>query len=417
MNIDQLMQALGLQRAYQAYQQNIGEPFAAIAGGMGRGYLGLDKPQYGGLLAEDMYKIGQAAGNSPIGIPAGAFKAAAQVPELLGLAASITPRAASKIAEAIAGQQIRTFGSKGFDVRFDPRVTEQERLAKLKTSVDVKQNVEDVPSFNLAKYEGYPFITSMSDRSAAGGLLTSINDVLLKRPVELQGGQDFMFANPMAWASAKQPVNQILENARVLKEVTGKDPFFIPWRMAPTGGDFATMTGEAMISFAESAFGKTQKKSIDKAIKEIIPNWPGLDSVNSIDVYRKTPDKKRKEIQQMLDVKFREEGGLGRGEARLSVTDPKQLQGFDTQIMNVGRIFADQPMIQQSGHASYPFGVPGEGVGRVQNEIGIFQLLPNVVAARGIQNPLRPSPQDVRALQMKPYAGILTENVLRQLGY
>ena len=88
MNIDQLMQVLGLQRAYQSYQQNIGEPFAAIAGGIGRGYLGLDKPQYGGLLAEDMYRTGQALGSMPgIGAPAGAFsvgaKAAAQVPILL----------------------------------------------------------------------------------------------------------------------------------------------------------------------------------------------------------------------------------------------------------------------------------------------------------------------------------------------
>jgi hypothetical protein len=88
MNIDQLMQVLGLQRAYQSYQQNIGEPFAAIAGGIGRGYLGLDKPQYGGLLAEDMYRTGQALGSMPgIGAPAGAFsvgaKAAAQVPSLL----------------------------------------------------------------------------------------------------------------------------------------------------------------------------------------------------------------------------------------------------------------------------------------------------------------------------------------------
>lgn len=88
MNIEQLMQALGLQRAYQSYQQNIGQPFAAVAGGIGRGYLGLDKPQYGGLLAEDMYRTGQALGNMPgIGAPAGAFsvgaKAVAQVPSLL----------------------------------------------------------------------------------------------------------------------------------------------------------------------------------------------------------------------------------------------------------------------------------------------------------------------------------------------
>jgi hypothetical protein len=88
MDMNQLLRALGLQQAYQAYQQNIGEPFAAVVGGAGRGYLGLDKPEYGGLLAEESYRTGQAMGNMPaVGAPAGAFKAAAQAPGLLSDAA------------------------------------------------------------------------------------------------------------------------------------------------------------------------------------------------------------------------------------------------------------------------------------------------------------------------------------------
>ena len=88
MDMSQLFRALGLQQAYQAYQQNIGEPFAAVVGGAGRGYLGLDKPEYGGLLSEESYRMGQAMGNMPaIGAPAGVFKAAAQAPGLLSDAA------------------------------------------------------------------------------------------------------------------------------------------------------------------------------------------------------------------------------------------------------------------------------------------------------------------------------------------
>lgn len=91
MDISQLLRSLGLQQAYQAYQQNIGEPFAAVVGGAGRGYLGLDRPDYGGLLAEESYRTGQALGNMPgIGAPAGAFKAAAQIPGLLE-AAGVVP--------------------------------------------------------------------------------------------------------------------------------------------------------------------------------------------------------------------------------------------------------------------------------------------------------------------------------------
>lgn len=81
MDMSQLLRALGLQQAYQAYQQNIGQPFANVAGPFGRGLLGLDKPEYG---EEQAYRTGQAVGNMPaVSAPVGAFKAAAQVPGLL----------------------------------------------------------------------------------------------------------------------------------------------------------------------------------------------------------------------------------------------------------------------------------------------------------------------------------------------
>ena len=98
MDMNQLFMALGLQQAYQAYQENIGEPFAAVVGGGGRGYLGLDQPSYGGLLSQEAYKTGQALGTIPgIGAPAGAFKAAAQAPEMFGLLGSVAPKIGSKI--------------------------------------------------------------------------------------------------------------------------------------------------------------------------------------------------------------------------------------------------------------------------------------------------------------------------------
>ena len=81
MDLSQLLRALGLQQAYQSYQENVGQPFANVAGPFGRGLLGLDKPEYG---EEQAYRTGQAVGNMPaVSAPVGAFKAAAQVPGLL----------------------------------------------------------------------------------------------------------------------------------------------------------------------------------------------------------------------------------------------------------------------------------------------------------------------------------------------
>lgn len=304
-----------------------------------------------------------------------------------------------------------------FDPRFDPRKLEQARLQSLKTVIDPTSNLS-VPSVNLSQYEGRPFITSMSDRTAAGGNLVNINGVPLNRPVGLLGGQDYMFNNAgQVWASAQNPVNQIYNNAKVIKGVTGQDPLYIPWRMAPSGGDFAHMTGETMLTYADSALSKAEKTKVNKEIKQFIPDWKGLGSDQSIEQFRNAPDKVRKALKNSLDTNFRNSGGLSIGEARLAVADPKQLIAPDAGIMNVGEIFTNTSMIKNSGHPSYPRGVAGQGLGRLEKQHNIFELLPQVAQARGLQNPTAPRQTDIRALQMKPYAGVITSDLLKSLGY
>jgi hypothetical protein len=305
-----------------------------------------------------------------------------------------------------------------FDVRFDnKRKSDIEKIANTVPVVE-QLNKTPIPKVSLADYEGRPFITSMSDRTAAGGDLLGVNDVMYKRPVHLHGGQDYMFNNPnQVWASAQSAVKPMLENAQLLKEVTGQNPLYIPWRMAPTSGDFAHMTGESMLSYAEAAMGKTDKKALNAAIKDLIPSWKGVDSAESIAQYRNAPKVVRDSIMQVMDRDFRNLGGLNYGQARLSVTDPRQINAMEGGIQNIGEIFADKPMIMKSGHPSYPRGVAGQGLGTVDQEHNIFELLPNLVKDRKIANPKNPSDPDLRAMQMKPYSGIITAKLLRDLGY
>ena len=304
-----------------------------------------------------------------------------------------------------------------FDLRYDPRVKEREKLLNVQPQVESRGTV-NAPEISITELEGKPFITSMSDRTAAGGYLTGVNDVTFNRPVNLQGGQDFMFENPgMVWASGKSPVNQIRKLAAMVKSTTGENPLYIPWRMAPTGGDFASMTGETMLNYADAALSKRVKRDIDKEIKALIPDWSGIGSDRSIEQFQSAKDKIRKQIKQKLDVNFREQGGLGLGEARIAVSDPRQLTAPDTGIQNVGEIFANEPAIVQSGHPAYPTGVPGRGLGRIKEDVRVYELLDPVVQARGIANPRAPSQQDIRALQMKPYYGRITAETLKRLGY
>jgi|GEM_PF-1787484 len=340
--------------------------------------------------------------------------------------------------KSVANEGIRSLGETlEFDPRFDPRIREKEGLQSLRVDVLPRNESMVKPPIRLSELEGEDFVTSMADRTRAGGMIMGVNDVPLYRAVDLRGGQDFMFENPnQVWASAKVPSEKILEMARELQGQSGKDPIFIPWRMAPTGGDFSNMVGELMLGFASSNMNKTTKKAFDVAVRKYrtkgsidkgvrknaglkIKEWPGVDDPRAVEIWRSTPDAVRKELMNMMDVNFRKEGGLSIGAARLAASDPTQLMSRDAGLQNVGRIYTGRD-IAPSTHPSYPYAVPGEGIGALKgaDEVTIFDLLPDARfgdAQKKVKDPANPTAREVRALQMKPYGGTITENILRRI--
>jgi len=332
-----------------------------------------------------------------------------------GLGADILQGMASQPSRVLPQAGRSGYGQ--FDPRYDPRVLEQARMQAMTRNIQLNPNAQNAPTVSLADFEGRPFITSMSDRTAAGGNLIGIDNVQFNRPVELRGGQDFMFNNPgLVWSSGQGPAKALMKYADEVKDVTGQNPIYLPYRMAPTGGDFAQMTGETMLSYADASMGKMQKKRFDRAIKEFIPDWAGVSDPASVKQFRELPDSKRKAMKNMMDTQFRNEGGLNIGGARLSVSDPAQLAAQEGGVQNVGEIFAGRPILQ-STHPAYPGGVQGQGIGTLSQDHNIFELLPGVVKARKIADPQNPSPADLRAMQMRPYAGVITNQLLKRLGY
>jgi len=304
-----------------------------------------------------------------------------------------------------------------FDPRYDPRVNEQARMQAMTRDIELNPNAANAPTVSLPEFEGRSFITSMADRTAAGGNLLGIDDVTFKRPVGLLGGQDFMFNNPgLVWSSGNVPSKALMKYADEIKSATGQNPLYLPYRMAPTGGDFAQMTGETMLAYADASMGKMQKKRLDKVIKGYIPDWAGVSDPASVAQFRAAPDRKRKAIKDAMDKNFRDDGGLNIGSARLAVSDPAQLAAQEGGVQNVGEIFAGTPILR-SPHFAYPGGVQGQGIGTLGEDLNIFELLPAVVKARNIPDPRNPRPSDLRAMQMKPYAGVITDELLKRLGY
>jgi len=312
------------------------------------------------------------------------------------------------------GRTTKTLRNVEFDEGFDPRVKEQERLQNLELQIEERPMAEK-PVISLEDLEGRPFVTSMSDRTSAGGRLVAVNDVDLGEGVDLKGGQDFMFDNPdMVWASDPQVVAGLKKRADILRQQTGKDPIYLPWQMAPTGGDHATMTTEVMLRHAKSNMMKKDQKALDKEIKQIIPDWKGVNDPASIDQIYNVSGDKRKQIQQLMDVGYRDKGGMSRGEARLAVSDMTQLQGRQGRLINVGEI-GEGDIIVDSGHPTYSAALRGQGLGALDRDIVATEILPAMVETRRIADPANPSAQDIRALQMKGYYGIIDEDLLRAL--
>jgi len=312
------------------------------------------------------------------------------------------------------GRTTKTLRGVEFDEGFDPRVKEQERLQNLELQIEERPMAEK-PVISLEDLEGRPFVTSMSDRTSAGGRLVAVNDVDLGEGVDLKGGQDFMFDNPdMVWASDPQVVAGLKKRADILRQQTGKDPIYLPWQMAPTGGDHATMTTEVMLRHAKSNMMKKDQKALDKEIKQIIPDWKGVNDPASIDQIYNVSGDKRKQIQQLMDVGYRDKGGMSRGEARLAVSDMNQLQGRQGRLINVGEI-GEGDIIVDSGHPTYSAALRGQGLGALDRDIVATEILPAMVETRRIADPANPSAQDIRALQMKGYYGIINEDLLRAL--
>jgi hypothetical protein len=334
------------------------------------------------------------------------------------LASNFVP--ANKVGEVVGiiNKRTRLPEDKEIDPRYaysQTRKGDVERTAAT-TREKIDTGTQDAPSVSIFDQEGKGFVTSMSDRTDAGGILSKINDVELKQPVDLLGGQGYMFENPgQVWASDKSPVSAILKQGEQVRKATGESPLYLPWRMAPTGGDYSHMTGEAMLAFADSSLGRAEKNLLNKKMKEIIPDWKGLNSPKAMQQFRDAPGDSRKKVIQMMDRDFRDIGGISGGEARVAVSDPAQLAAREGGLQNVGILDMMSNRIPRSGHPSYLEGIPGEGIGRLKEDVPVYALLPRKAKMRGMQDPMNPSQQDLRAMQMGASSGIITEGVLKAL--
>ena len=268
----------------------------------------------------------------------------------------------------------------------------------------------------LYDYEGSPYILTQSDRSAAGGVVTSVKGKEID-PVNLRGGRDFMFdpqSGDLVWASDPAVVKSMYKRALELRELYGKDPLLLPYTMAPTGIDFATMPLDVMINYARQGMGRSDIKRLDEQIRKVIPSWKGVMNPEANAVFREVHGNKRKAVANIIDKNFRDvEGGLSMGEARAATSDAAQYMAPDGSIQNIGQIeISDSSsMGQLSDHPTYRGGLKGQGIGKLDVDIDARELMED----KGRE--LTGDAADIRALSMNHELsqGVVDEKLLRRL--
>lgn len=315
-----------------------------------------------------------------------------------------------KLAE---GKEAREFIKENIDERFfKPRGGTTPRKADEALSTEVTDlGTQDAPRVALQDLEGRPFVTTMSDRTDAGRVLESIDGTPLSQPIRLTGGQGYMLENAdELWASAKSVTPRMVDAGKqVKKEAGGVDPVMMNWRMSPSGGDFAHMTGQAMLAYNAAKMTKKVKKQLDKDIKQLVPDWVGIDNPKSLEQFGQQPDRIRKALLDLMDKKYRDKGGLSLPQARLAVADPNQLDAPDLGFQNVGVMDVNRGVIPDGGNATYPSAVSGQGLGRLDTDANVIDLIPSLMDGRDTVHQAR------RALEMKPYTGIIDDKLLRRL--
>ena len=403
---------------------------------------GIKNKDIGEALEGAAYMLAGVAGGIPVYGDVAKEAAQAAIPFMFGTARNLNlPKVSDELVDAVS---TRIGPIDNYDERFrkagagsaakgkaaiagvgagDPRAGDVGRLEDL--SIQTANNrMPEIPTQNLTDLEGRPFIISMSDRSHAGDELVGVNNVMFDSPVNRRGGQDYMF-DPLnegqVWASDKKVItggpSKLANVAEELKRQTGQNPLFMPWTMAPTGGDFATMTSDTMLSYARQNMPMSEINRANNEIREVIPEWVGIENPASSAQLSEFGGQKRFKIMSVLDKGYRDLGSLTTGEARLAVSDLSQINTPDGMLRNIGEILADRPVIDVSGHPTYNTGLAGQGLGRLDRPIQAWEMMPETAQIKGVLDPKNPTRKNIRPLEMKGYTGIIDEALLRRLGY
>ena len=230
----------------------------------------------------------------------------------------------------------------------------------------------EYPVVNLSDFEGRGYVLGESDRAIANRRLEGIGNKALSSPIDLNTGSNFMFHNDQVWSSGKSVVSRMMNQAKVLKEQTGKNPIMLPRLLGPQGVDFDKNLMTTMLRWNVVNAPKSTLKQQDVILKDAIPGWRGATDSQSMEAFYNLPADTRKAVQLKLD-KLKNEGGLSIGNARVALTNPDLIDVPNNTLPAIAEIDVDKGMAPNSS-LNYPFGMYGEGKGILSEPLTARQL-------------------------------------------
>lgn len=284
-----------------------------------------------------------------------------------------------------AGEVIIRPGEVGFDARYDDgRVGILDRLNNLEATYD-SRGTQTANPISFEELLGRPYVIGESDRSAAGAVVKKVNDVELKLPVNLQGGQGFALDSGYGWASGDSIIPGLFNKTRELADETGMLPIKLPYRMGPQSTGFSTMPLEVMLSYAQSAMNEAQKQAVNKALKAVDPTWPGIESEDILTHVRGLDAGVRKKFGMEMNKKpIIDNGGLSLPEANLVISDAAQYEAQDRGLQSVIEVdpFAEYRK-DQGIHNTYPMVAEGKMLGELIQDANAYDVAVDSTTIRG----------------------------------
>ena len=271
----------------------------------------------------------------------------------------------------------------------------------------------EYPVVNLSDFEGRGYVLGESDRAIANRRLEGIGNKALSSPIDLNTGSNFMFHNPEVWSSGQTVISKMMNQAKVLKEQTGKNPIMLPRLLGPQGVDFDKNLMTAMLRWNVANAPKSTLKQQDVILKDVIPGWRGATDPQSMEAFYNLPADTRKATQIKLD-KLKNEGGLSIGNARVALTNPDYIDVPNQTLPAVAEIDVDKGMTKNTS-LNYQAGLLGKGIGLLSEPLTAPQLVsPSGVLSWGDKGLVRP--QDAHLFfQRANTSGILDRAKLNAL--